>query len=49
MLRICLGFPVKISSDQSSVFSVPAIEPEPRRRLEAETQEILPLNHHERT
>ena len=48
MLWICLVFPVKISSIQSPVFAVPAMEdywwePEPRRRLVAETQEMLSL------
>ena len=43
VLRICLVFPVKISSHQSPVLPFPpwkAIKPEPRRRLMAE---ILPL------
>ena len=40
MLRICLVFPVKISSHPSPVFAVPAME---ERLLMAETQEILSL------
>ena len=51
MLRICLVFPVKISSHQSPVLSFPpwkTIEPEPRRRLVAETQEILSLKSPQR-
>ena len=40
MVRICLVFPVKISSHQSPVFAVAAME---ERLLMAETQEILSL------
>ena len=45
MLRICLGFPVKISSHRSVVgfrrSRHGTIEPELRRCLEAETQEVF--------